>query len=262
MGIRQKSLYSFMKKTFKNIIQLSVAATTVPSFSLSLINKQTIVGFAIVIMTRRNNKMQSVVQRQFVFFILVIVTFSTSTTAATSSLSQFVNLIPFDVSIVLVSDSATATKVDTATVTTLVTSDLTVCIQNISSSSHALDQILLESIKTVEARRRRLTKNYVATFKGVSIWKTNINTTNIPDATTVAGYEVSCLTTARTRLLTSFTNETDTASGLGSAVVDVRATINPNADTTTDTQPHLTSPHGTCSSQVYAAYPLLRSALL
>jgi len=51
----------------------------------------------------------------------------------------------------------------------------------------------------------------------------------------VAGYEVSCLTTARTRLLTSFTNETDTASGLGSAVVDVRATINPNADTTTDT---------------------------
>ena len=178
--------------------------------------------------------MQSVVQRQFGFFILVIVSLSTLTTAATSSLSHLVNLIPFDVSIVLVSDSATATKVDTATVTTLVTSDLTVCIQNISSSLYALDQILLEEINSVETRRRlTTTKNYIATFKGVSIWKNNVNNTIIPDATIVAGFEVTCLTTARTRLLARFTNENGSASGLGSSVVDVRATINPNADTTT-----------------------------
>jgi len=48
----------------------------------------------------------------------------------------------------------------------------------------------------------------------------------------VAGYEVSCLATARPRLLTSFTNENGAASGLGLTVVDVSAKINPNLYTT------------------------------
>lgn len=146
---------------------------------------------------------------------------------ATIAQSQLVNLIPFDVSIALADDSV---PIDVVTLTSIVSDWMTDYMASVSEADglYAFDQVLLETQDSIRRNLRGLSTNFIATYKGVSIWKRD---KPIPDETVVAGYQLTALLAAREQLKAIFINE-KTSTGLGSAVVDVRASINPNVRTT------------------------------
>jgi hypothetical protein len=145
---------------------------------------------------------------------------------ATVAQSQLVNLIPFDVSIALADDSV---PIDVVTLTSLVAGWMTGYIATVTEADglYSFDQVLLETQDSNRRSLRGLSTNFIATYKGVTIWKRD---KPIPDETVVAGYQLTALLAAREQLKAIFIQEA-TSTGLGSSVVDVRASINPNVST-------------------------------